>query len=241
MGTTIQFFVKIFACEEYRDEFLKGNLYMNPIYFFRKLEEEHASNVGDEHEALSSWLQPNGKKIVLGFPGEEIVLTEKDLAGPITLRRERFDAVNVFCLMHLHSNGVSFEDAINEEQLIELQKNYNIPDSANKLGDFAIAISNIDEFLQRVQVAAQKLVDNSEAIRLKGRPVTYYDEQGDLRLANEDDAIFHKQKSYGHQKEFRISLDRGVQEIEPYILKVGDLTDIAFPAFTKDIKFSFVK
>jgi len=71
------------------------------------------------------------------------------------------------------------------------------------------------------------------------KAVKYYDQSQTLSLTNEEEAIFHKQKSYEHQKEFRISLDRGKGEVSPYVLRIGDLNGIAHPIMTRDLNSAF--
>ncbi|MEQ9886204.1 hypothetical protein [Pectobacterium zantedeschiae] len=239
MQQGVGFFVKIFSSEEYRNEFIKGNLYMNPLKYFIDLEEEHSGNIGDKHEALSAWLQPSGMRMIFKFGDQEFEIPSSDIAAPIAIKRTHFDSVNVLCLMALHSHDISLDGRISAEQVELLKDYFAVPEDVVNLGEYAVVIPNTGLFLEKVQAASQHLVDNGEASEMIAKTVKYYDQSQTLSLTNEEEAIFHKQKSYEHQKEFRISLDRGKGEVSPYVLKVGDLTGVAHPIMTRDINSTF--
>ncbi|MBJ8972722.1 hypothetical protein [Citrobacter braakii] len=235
MSEGIGFFVRIFSEEKYRDDFIKGNLYMNTIKYFREYEDIHSGNVGDKHEALSAWLQPANIRMIIKHPKGDIVIPGSEIAAPIALRRNRFDSINVFCLTVLHSHGITLDDYVSEEDFEKLKAYFTLPDDVCNLGRYAAVIPNTGLFLERVRAAAQALVDAEEAIGLVCQQVTYYDIKDSLSLEDENDAIFHKQKNYEHQREFRIAFDRGSEVAEPFTLKIGDISDIAIPVLTADI------
>lgn len=239
MQQGVGFFVKIFSSEEYRNEFLKGNLYMNPLKYFIDFEDEHSGNVGDKHEALSAWLQPSEMRMIFKFGDKEFEIPSSDIAAPIAIKRTHFDSVNVLCLMVLHSHGIPLNGSISAEQVELLKGYFAIPEDVVNLGEYAVVIPNTGLFLEKVKAASQHLVDNGEALKMTAKTVKYYDQSQTLSLTNEEEAIFHKQKSYEHQKEFRISLDRGKGEVTPFVLKVGDLSNIAHPVMTRDLNSSF--
>jgi len=154
------FFVKIFSSEEYRNEFIKGNLYMNPLKYFIDLEEEHSGNVGDKHEALSAWLQPSEMRLILELKGQKFEIPSSDIAAPIAIKRTHFDSVNVLCLMSLHSHDISLDGSISAEQVELLKEYFSVPEDVVNLGEYAVIIPNIALFLEKVKVASQHLVDN---------------------------------------------------------------------------------
>lgn len=239
MQQGVGFLVKIFSSEQYRNDFLKGNLYMNPLEFFINYEDKHSGNVGDKHEALSAWLPPEGISIKIKFGDTEFVIPGSDLAAPVTIRRNRFNSVNVFCMMALHSHGMTVDQHLDDKQVALLEEYFTIPDDVVNLGEYAVIIPNVNIFFDRLRDAAQTLVDNGEAKKLQAEFVTYYDDAQALSLTDEELAIFHKQKNYEHQKEFRICLERDVEDASPYTLHVGDLSGIAFPIMTKDLMNHF--
>lgn len=235
MSEGIGFFVRIFSEEKYRDDFIKGNLYMNTIKYFREYEDSHSANVGDKHEALSAWLQPANIRMIIKHPDGDIVIPGSDIAAPIALRRNRFDSINVFCITVLHSHGITLDDDVSEEDFEKLKSYFTLPSDVINLGRYAAVIPNTGAFLERVRNAAQALVNKEQAVKLVCQQVTYYDPEDSLSLEDENDAIFHKQKNYEHQREYRIALDRGVEVAEPFNMNVGDLTDIAIPVLTEEI------
>lgn len=235
MSEGVGFFVRIFSEEKFRDEFIKGNLYMNTIKYFREYEDAHSDNVGDKNEAVSAWLQPANLRIILKHPSGDVVIPGSDIAAPIVLRQNRFDSINVFCITVLHSHGITLSDEVSEEDFEKLKAYFTLPDDVCKLGRYAAVIPNTGVFLERVRNAAQKLMDANQEVSLVCQQVTYYDPKNTLSLEHEDDAIFHKQKNYEHQREFRIALDRGSDVAEPFTLNIGDISDIALPVLTEDI------
>lgn len=239
MQQGVGFFVKIFSSEAYRDDFIKGNLYMNPLKYFMECEDKFAGNVGDKNEAVMAWLQPNELRMIFTIGDKEFIIPGSSLIKPISLKQNRFNSVNVLCLMALHSHGISPDEEISPDQVSLLEQYFSIPDDVINLGQYAVVIPNPNVFLSRVNSAAQALVDQGLAHELRGKLVTYYDESQSLSLDDENEAVFHKQKTYEHQKEYRFYLDRGTDEITHYVMKVGDLSDIAFPVMTKDINSIF--
>lgn len=241
MGKEYGFFVKVFSKEEYRNDFLNGKIFMNTIKFFKEYEDVHDGNVGDKHEAVGGWFQPPGMRIVIKPEGAEpITITEEDLAGPIVMRMNKHDTINVFCITYLHSHGIGLDDPVDDETFEKLQGYFTVPDDLVNLGEYAVVIPKTQPFLEKIRNAATKLISEKQALSFRAEKVTYYDKNSSLSLTNPDDAVFHKQKDYEHQSEFRVCLDRGSNVAEPFILEVGDLDGIALPCLTNEIN-SFIK
>ncbi|WP_047647780.1 hypothetical protein [Enterobacter asburiae] len=241
MGKEYGFFVKVFSKEEYRNDFLKGKIFMNTIKFFKEFEDAHDGNVGDKHEAVGGWFQPKGMRIVIKPEGAEpIIITEEDLGGPVIVRMNRHDAINVFCITLLHSHGVGIDEQVDEETFEKLKSYFTVPDDLANLGEYAVVIPKIPPFLDKIRNAAGALITDKQALSFRAEKVNYYDKNSSLTLTNPDDAVFYKQSDYEHQSEFRFCLDRGRDVAEPFILEVGDLDGIALPCLTNEIN-SFIK
>ncbi|CNC78715.1 Uncharacterised protein [Yersinia intermedia] len=230
------FLVKVFSTEKYREDFLDGKLYMNTIKYFKEYEEEKNNNIGDKNEAVTAWLQPKGLRLIIHPPGmDEIIITEKDILGPIIIRTNNHDSYNVLCLTVLHSHEFSINELLTEEQIEQVRGYFKMPEESLNLGAYAVIIPNIPEFISRIKRAAQSLIDSNEANYFSARKLIYYDSNESLSLENTADAVFHKQKEYEHQSEFRLCLDRGKGTEDAYFFNVESLRDIAFPIPTSEI------
>ena len=85
---TILYFVKFFKDESHADQFLKGQLYLNRLSYFRKIESADDGRL-DATEAVTMWWQPDD--LIIKFSGPncpEIEITKADLAGPVSVSFE---------------------------------------------------------------------------------------------------------------------------------------------------------
>ncbi|GJL32578.1 hypothetical protein TUM17575_51670 [Klebsiella pneumoniae] len=78
--------LKVFSSEQYKEDFLNGNLYMNTINYFRKYEEEAKGNIGDKYEALTGWMHPHEFRFEIEINGVKHTINPDDIVGPITTR-----------------------------------------------------------------------------------------------------------------------------------------------------------
>lgn len=114
MSKKIIVLVRFFKKEIHRDAFLRGDLYMNRLKFFKAYEEHGVCNIGDVHEGTTSWHQPEGVKLTIknNETGEEHVLT--DFAGPILIGLNRHNDYHVYCMSAIYGdddlNFETFED-----------------------------------------------------------------------------------------------------------------------------------
>ena len=125
---------------------------------------------------------------------------------------------------------VTFQ-SISDDNINDFRKQLEIPDECASLGEHAIIITNIPEFLRRISVAAEQ-----GGYGLRRGLVTYYDPEVSTPTAGSDiESIFHKRKEYEYQSEFRIAVDARLNEPTPLILCIGDISDIAFLMRTAEI------
>ncbi|NQS80554.1 hypothetical protein [Pantoea agglomerans] len=245
-------FVKLFSQEKFRDDFINGKIYMNPLSYFMEVEDDSANNVADKHEGVSAWLQPGQHTITLTLPAipgskvtesQTIILTEKDLAGPIAVKMNWVDNINVFCMTYLHSHGM-LSKPIPQEKIDKLNDYYKLPPEAENLGAYYAVVTDVSEFMRRLKATLKRLVESGAVIDYNCEPVIYFDESTNLQ--NEQTSLtslFYKRNSYSHQQEYRIAIDRSTGEGKPYVLDIGYIGDIVKLGVTKDfnstIKFKF--
>lgn len=226
-------FVKVFKERKYREDFLEGSLYMNPLKYFKGLKEEKDNNVADAHEGAYRVSQPH--ELLMSVNG--VNLNPKDIIGPVIFNMTWMEQVNVFCMTYLHSHGILNQESFDDDELEKLKSHYKIPTESYHLGDYSVVIHNVPEFLKRVQLALEKLGSVNEIYDYLMKPVEYYDELNDSFSFDEYsiDSAFKKNTRYSHQSEYRIAIVRDNPNSSPFVLQVGDLKDISWVVETTKI------
>lgn len=221
MSRTIFFFVKVFNKQEYAEDFINGKLFSNRLSFFRKHEENESANRGDKHEGVVGWHQPD--QIRLEINGRVIT----DLAGPVMTQMNWHEHLNVFCIYAAHSGDF---EAISEETIEDFKEQISIPEDCEKLGEYAVIVTNVTKFIERIKAAV-----SSNNYRLNAGLVEYYDPAIFNGSFSEVESIFRKRDEYRHQKEYRFSFDTGIAGNNPLILDIGDISHITMQCKVSDI------
>lgn len=229
-------FVKVFSQEKYREDFLNGKFYMNTIKYFKEFEEEASNNIGDKNEAITAWLQPENIQITFDVNSmHPFTIHGKDIADPVAIRTHCHDNYNVLCLTHLHSHGIDMSKPVSYEESEMLKKYFNLPSESANLGDYAVIIYDIPAFIERLTIAAKKMIDTHQIFSFKADKVKYYDKDKTLSLDDGEEAVFHKQSDYKHQSEYRVCIDRRVPYSEPLIFDMENIKDISLECLTSEI------
>lgn len=221
MSKTIFFFVKIFDDKNYALDFMNGKMFSNRLSYFRNLEESQSANRGDKNEGLVSLFQP--EQVNVEINGR--LLT--DLAGPISIKMNWHDNLNVFCIYAAHSGDF---ESLNTENFNEFKKQLEIPEECLKLGKYAVIITSVSKFIERVQLATDKY-----DFGLQADLVEYYDPVTFHGSFNENEAVFKKRDEYSHQKEYRFAFDCGVTGEDPLVVEIGDISDITMLCDASDV------
>lgn len=220
MATKIFALVRFFKTEAHRDSFLRGDLFMNRLKFFKAYEEDEACNIGDKHEGTSGWYQPDQVKLTIQDPttGEDHII--QDFAGPILIGLDRHNDYHVYCMSAIHG-----DDEAKFETFDELRSSMMLDVEKGDLGDYC-SIVDAGPFMARLDKALQieEHAGNSYGRGL----VEYFDPETFNGSFDEDEAIFRKKKCFSHQKEFRIFVYNGTSGDDHKVLSIGDLSDIAF-------------
>jgi len=170
---------------------------MNTLQYFQNLEAGRGDELRrDPYEGVGSLVQATGGVLSLEVEGAYRPVVE--IVGPLRWRPPGGIKANVFCMYTLR--GPVRPDPVDELNF--------------RFGDTFAGITNGDEFLRRIRAP------ETPGRQLTWGPVEYVDErtyQGTM-------GIFRKRLSFRYQSEFRIALVPG--DDEPYILRVGDLSDI---------------
>ena len=131
---------------------------------------------------------------------------------PPIIQPKCFDHVNVFCMFAAYSDE-------------EYMKQLVLPEEYQKMGRYAVVITNPQKFVDRVMSAAHR-----EEYRIWQGLVKYYDPEVGMPLSPLDIRIvFAKCQKYAHQKEFRFAIDTNTIGSDPITLDIDKLDDIAAP------------
>lgn len=213
--------MKIFDNEKYANDFINGKIFANRLSYFRNLEETQESNRGDKHEGVVSWLQPAQNKFQINGR------TLTDLAGPVSVKMNWHDHLNVFCIYAAHSGEFK---SLSHENLDDFKKQLEIPEDCLNLGKHAVVVTNFTQFVERIKNATIK-----NNYGLNACLVDYYNPDSFNGTFSEEEAVFKKRNEYSHQKEYRFVFNTGISGNEPLFLDIGDISDIVTHCNVTDV------
>lgn len=205
---------------EYLESIQNGKLYMNNLKYYVELEKTTSEQgIGDIQEA--SWINIRKHKLFIQVEGEERKEVPIGPAPGIIYDGESLYHP-VFCMMF------KLIDLLKEN---ETQSVGQFQLSQEELADFidddkdigALIITNVGEFLNRVQITAKKLgiAEKHGAIKYRNKRIPNI-VNGRIQL----DDSFTKDLRFQKQSEFRIEIF--THEEEAMILDIGDIHDISF-------------
>lgn len=232
MSKKIVVFVRFFKKEIHRDAFLRGQLYMNRLKFFKEYEEQDGCNIGDAHEGASGWLQPGSVKLTIknADTGEEHEIT--DFAGPIVMGLARHNDYHVYCM-----SAVYKDDELTFETFDELRAYMTLDVDKGDLGDYCVIVPAF-ELLERIDKA---LKAEAQMGNIVGRGlVEYFDPDTFCGHFEEDEAIMRKKNSFSHQKEYRVFVYNGTSGNDARTIELGDISDIAHCCEKRDFHKTFI-
>ena len=224
--------LKMFSKREYAERFLQGELYARRLSSFRKLNSEDGRS--DEYEGTVS-IAPEGLVLTLQSTDPEtgqvirgINITEDDLDGPVLIQLDRFSGINLFCMYAVHSGG--FTES-NRRSIEDYEQFLRLSQECLELGSYTVAITENSEFIKRVEDAIAR-----EGYKLLRGLVQYYDpEVGSPFRVDDNRIVLAKRKEFAWQREYRFAIDTGTNGLEPIILNIGPIDDIAMLVRTEDI------
>lgn len=206
--------------ECYAADFLAGNLYMNPLSFFRQQSGNDAQN--DPLEGLCGSVNKDQLK-QLGFDFDPAFL--RRVKGAVPLISQSYGQNNLFCMYRL---------PVDDER-----KRVDIP--SDELRSFcdggeehlrAMRITDHQEFLDRIERAISKGIQGHLIEYGIYGEIAYQDAWPNAEgIASR--SAFHKDSRYSYQREWRLCILRLAQQEEPFVLSIGDISDIV-----QDIPFT---
>jgi hypothetical protein len=209
---TVFCFLKFFQEEQHAREFAAGRLHLNPLAYFKGLE-DHDDGRADRHEAPLAWHQPSklGLIEVAGVP-----IDPGDLAGPIVIQGTDANVRNVLCLYAVTSGPF---ETITSENVDAFREHLRVPDRCRSMGPFVVMVRQPQVFIGRFVEAAKR-----SRFAMQCGLVTYFDP--DSFSGGIEHPPFMKKRVFAWQREYRFTLDRGVTVAEPYTFDIGSLADL---------------
>lgn len=236
--------LKYVSCPQYAEDFMNGILYMNTLnYFWNEFKLGSADSVPgqmDLYEGIYGTVNSAGME-ALGIP--------KDFQGhnltDISLRAEGYRYCNVHCYYRLdywfEENGIS----------------WNTSEAMKDFGEYVVIIDDERAFLNLLHGAATRegydylcgsvhyrppkkdgeiiTVGHNIVVRSEEQLVNVTEFTPGLSLSARRDS-FDKMDGLSYQKEWRISLYRGVKETAGYALHLdSDLKGVAHVVKSKDL------
>jgi hypothetical protein len=238
MNMRIYMLIKIFDKEEYADAFIqKGELFCKTLGEFKKIDVEDGR--GDRFEAVTDWHQPDQIKLTITYKdndGIEKSFPIEKLAGPLTIQNNGYDRLNLYCMYAV--KAPEFEESYETEEervaIVEkinsmLKERSTLSDEVLSLGEFAVVVYQVEEFISRVKSAAQE-----KNFACWNGLIGYYDPDKFHGSFKEHESIFRKRIIYEHQNEYRFAF--GSHEAEgTKVMHIGSLDGIAIKVPTREI------
>lgn len=175
----------------------KGTLYMNPLDYFKKLEDGELR--GDSFEGVSS---------IRNIPGGSFAIPEINFEGKFEHLRYMESPKelygNIFSLYCISSVGFEHPEDISFDERL------------SKFGSHFLIVMNSPSFIKRITKALSLLKNKYYFDFIK-----YYDKE----KANRKISVFEKPNEFAYQKEYRFYVARN--EITPLVINIGSIEDIS--------------
>ena len=225
----IVFLAKFLSEEAHVRDLLDGKIYANRLSWFKRMERGDDSGRWDCHEGTVVWHQPD--RIGVAINGMDIT---RDLVGPFQVQLDQLDSLNIYCMYAAHIDDADLE-GVPDEIPERLRSRLAIPPSCSSLGQYAVVIKDIPEFVRRIGETAR-----ARGYRMWYGRVDYYDPDIYHGSRLGIDAIFQKQVDYREQCEFRLVIETQTGGTGPIILKISDIHDIALQYRTIELNEKFL-
>lgn len=199
--------------KRYANDFIAGELYMNSLNYFRRIEGNAAQ--GDPLEGICGSIRKDQlKQLGLNFDKE---LTNA-IIGNVSLISDYYGLNNVFCLYRMLINDAEKKVVCPSDEL----RKFNDQGEADKV---VIRIKDTARFLNQLAKAIDEGIRTHKLEYGIYGGVTYSN-----AWSNSDGpgtrSVFHKEPKYEYQSEWRLCLLRNALADEAYVFSIGDLSDI---------------
>lgn len=214
-ATRVFTLVRLFDKLEYAESFRGGKLRLRRISYFRKYTDAAGELRGDPYEGVGGFLHPSEIGSIK-IAGKEILGTQ--LTEPVRIYPEREQSNSILCLWALTNAGfenAKFDSIGAMKTAIQLQR------ECYGLGAHLVFFRNAEAFLQQVHAAVE-----AAGLTLSRNLVKYYKPAEVNGFFAPEEIPFRKRETYAHQREYRIVVHTRPDDPQPFLLDVGDLSDI---------------
>ena len=201
--------IKFFRYKSFADDFLEGKLYANRLSCFRKMEKAQG---GDPDEGAIEFPTDNARIEFRDSITGEIanVIESEEFVGPISLRPNWVNFLNVFCM---HKAGVT-----NNDLGASIRIDSGLP---KRFGEHVVVITNVKEFFARVDKVA-----TAKTQEYRRGPVIY-DEPASFEELHSIRAALYKKPEFSGEREYRFVFSIDMDNGNANCLEIGDIKDIA--------------
>lgn len=237
--------IKFFAKQEFAEQFLNGNLYLNSLDYFRSASQEDPNKAQQnrQNDIQEGSIFLNRKLLKEKHLWQD--LGDVLAYDPVFILDE-YKYCHVFCCSTVDRLGSKFE-TVN-------------PHSMQDCGEYAVLIYDVPEF----QARASKNFNSEQGMKYIFGRVTYHKPKLDgsaltehpkhtMTIATSDYFSLHdiqdsshriydcfdKRWAYAHQREWRMWLYRKNWDTSPYQINIGNLKDIAQLVTTDSLEAFF--
>ena len=220
------FFVKFYEEALWADDFTRGELLCRTVREIKELEDNSNSGRADKDEGTIAWLQPG--QGYLEINGRDLTA---DLAGATQIQRQWLDDVHLFCVYAADLGNFD----LRTKDIEGLRQQLLVSEGAHTLGEHAVVVREIPEFVRRVKSAAR-----AKGYGVASGSVRYYDPESFHGNFRDVEALFWKQVRYRHQREYRFAIWTGKQSTTHMFLEIGDISDITIRYKTTELNETFL-
>lgn len=238
MTTSIYLLIKVFDKEEYADAFMqKGEMFCRTLGDFKKIDETDGR--GDKFEAVTDWHQSELTKLTITYKdkdGVEKSFPIEKISGPVTIQNNAYDRINLYSMYAVKAPEWDESYETEDERIVIIQKinamlkeSKTLSNEVISLGEFAVVVYQVEDFIARVKKAAQE-----KNFACWNKLIEYYDPDTFHGSFEELESIFRKRNMYAHQNEYRFAF--ASQEPEgTRLIHLGSLDEIAIKVPTREI------
>ncbi len=216
----IYFIAKFFEKRLYAEQFIKGQLYLNPATFFVDLESR-----GDGRADPNEGIHLNGLGVNTILKIDNVILNRQNGLIRSTVRRNRDLGHHIFCMYAADPKDRGFfhdenAPAITNPRQLELLRQAVLPDpKIYDMGPWCVLITDPKAFFARLMLVAKL-----KNLSIRGQQVEYYDPTTFEGSFPEGEELFRKENKYAYQREYRFKVSGAGDLNKPYIFNVGDLS-----------------
>lgn len=208
-----------FGKEKYLKSLQQGELYLNTIDFFKGTD-----SIGrlDSHEGITHIYGKKDIGSIKIITPDEKEFVFKDGIESVQIydpKEDEYKVTHIACFSLVNIN-------LSKDGTYKL-----IDEKMQQFGESLLILNNIEEFIERLKKALQK---NTNITNLVGKPVVYIDENYNGKVD-----IFKKRFQFAYQQEWRCAIRNYEQDNKPFILNIGDITDISFLINVQNLDFKY--